>query len=513
MARSVVRRARRAPAVLTVLARHVLRDTSHAARVPAPLRPSVRRPGHRQALDLLAAGELTAARDHAATLGRAGRALADLVDGDLALLTAPVPRHRSPAGSAAAPDGPARVLHLVTNALPEVVAGYTLRTQGIALAQRAAGHDAQVLTRLGFPLLKGHVDAQATVEVEGVPHHRLLPSRLPLRADAALVADVAASAAVVERLRPDVLHAHSNHVNGRVGLALRERFGLPLVYEVRGLLEETWASRAADPETARRSELYRLTRAAETSVMRAADAVVTLSESLLDEVVARGVPADRVHVVPNGVDESWLAHPAPARRGGHLTVGLGGTLNRYEGVHVLVEAVALLRRDGIDVRLLVAGDGPARAGLEKQAADLGLTDAATFTGRLSPDRLREVYGDLDVFCLPRLDLPVTRLVPPLKPIEAMALGLPVVASDLAPLRELVGADRGVLVAPGEPAAWARALSGLAGPEGESRRRALGDAARTWVAETRTWPTAAATYARVHDQITAQSIATNRGETP
>jgi glycosyltransferase involved in cell wall biosynthesis len=272
---------------------------------------------------------------------------------------------------------------------------------------------------------------------------------------------------------------------------------------VRGLLEETWLSRTSDPAAAD-SDFYRLTRAAESDVMRAADAVVTLSAALRDEIAGRGVPAERIHVVPNGVDDAWLepTEPAVRRAENVLRVGIGGTLNAYEGVHVLVDAVALLRAQGTEVRLLVVGDGPARSDLEKQVGERGIADVTTFTGVLPRTSVIAAYRDLDVFCLPRLDLPVTRLVPPLKPLEAMALGVPVVASDLPPLREIVGADRGVLVAPADPAALAAGIQRLA--RGEVRRE-LGDSAHAWVAATRTWPTAAATYQHIYASI--------RGETP
>lgn len=498
----VLRTLRDGPSAATVAARHLLRDTDHAGPLRLPGRSA---PAYDAALAALRAGDLTLARERAGDAGRAGRLLARLVDGELALLTAPLPG--PPTAPAPGPDGP--VLHLVTNALPETVAGYTVRTQGIAAAQHRAGRDVHVLSRLGFPVVKGHLGAPSAVDVAGVAHHRLLPLGLPLRADRCLAADIERSARLVERLRPAVLHAHSNHVNGRVGLALRRRYGVPLVYEVRGLLEETWRSRSphtgGDPEATRRDH-YRLARAAETEVMGAADAVVTLSEALREEVVARGVPADRVHVVPNGVDPRWLDADPVLAADGPLTVGLGGTLNAYEGVDVLVDAVAVLRARGLDVRLLVVGDGPARAELEKRAADRGVADVSTFTGRLPREAVLAAYRHLDVFCLPRLDLPVTRLVPPLKPVEAMALGLPVVASDLPPLREVVGVDRGRLATPGDAHALAAAIATLAPAD---VRRAHGSAARRWVAATRTWDAAATTYQHVY----AQAHASTRGETP
>lgn len=489
-----VRTLRNTPAAATVAARHLLRRSDHVSQVPWSTNPA-----YRSAVAALRAGDLTRARDEGRRAGIPGRLLAHLVDGELGVLGSPVGAAPSFRGAAPAGREHDTVLHLVTNALPETVAGYTVRTQGIAEAQRAAGHDAHVVSRLGFPVVKGHLGAGPRADVRGVPYHRLLPVRLPLRADRALAVDVEHSARLVRELRPTVLHAHSNHVNALVGLALRQRFGIPLVYEVRGLLEETWLSRSSDA-AARDRDLYRLTRSAETAVMSAADAVVTLSGPLRDHIVARGVPAERVFVVPNGVDDAWFGHDPLPHTG--LTVGIGGTLNDYEGVPVLVDAIALLRSQRYDVRLVVVGDGPARAGLEKQVADRGLADVATFTGRLPRDGVIEAYRGLDVFCLPRLDLPVTRLVPPLKPIEAMALGIPVVASDLPPLREVVGPGRGLLTRPGDPADLAAALRPLTDVD---VRRELGAAARTWAAETRTWATAATTYQHVY--------ATTRGETP
>ena len=189
--------------------------------------------------------------------------------------------------------------------------------------------------------------------------------------------------------------------------------------------------------------------------------------------------------------------------GGPLTVGTVGTLNGYEGLDVLVEAVARLRRGGHDVLLRVVGDGPERAALEKLAADRGIADAATFTGRVPRHAVVAQHRAIDVFCVPRHDLPVTRLVPPLKPVEAMALGRPVVASDLPPLREIVsdgrpGRERGLLVPAGDADALADALTHLV--HDPDLRRRLGATAQDWVTRTRTWEAAAQTYDETYTRI-------------
>jgi glycosyltransferase involved in cell wall biosynthesis len=407
---------------------------------------------------------------------------------------------------AAAGPVPGRILHLVTNALPEVTAGYTVRTHSIALAQRRAGLDAQVATRLGFPVTAGAVAAPREVSVDGVPYHRSLPVRwLQSRPDRALAQDIRATARLVRQLRPALLHAHSKYVNGQVALALREDLALPVIYEVRGFLEETWRSRGHGAET----DTYRLARDAETRCMQAVDLVVTLGEVMREEIVDRGVPADQVLVVPNSVDDRFLApppDPADLRKElgiapDEVAVGVISTLNAYEGIDTLVDAVAVLRRGKVPVRLVVVGSGPVAAALRDQAAARGIEAACVFTGRVPFGQIRTYHACLDVFCVPRSDVPVCRLVTPLKPLEAMATGRPVVASDLPPLREIVDDQRtGLLTPPGDADALAERLHELAcDPD---RRTRMGDAARQWVTAHRSWTDAAAVYRAAYEKLGA-----------
>lgn len=536
----------RTPHVLvaaSVARRHLGRGRQHATQIalrvlPAPVRRAANPPLAALARDpatgpvpaaLAAArrGELTEALEYADQAGRRARRLHRHLAGDLAVLTPEAGRagagaagrtpgsvkglgrggrkrpqpEQTPSGRRAAPAPGGRtagaapahprptVLHLVTNALPETVAGYTLRTHGIATAQRAAGLDVHVATRLGFPVTKGHLRASATHDIDGVGYHRLIAT-VPARADDALAKDVERAARLVERLRPSVLHAHTNHLNGQVALALRDRFGIPVIYEVRGFLEET--KRSSDGLV---SETYRLAQQAETWCMEQADAVVTLSQTMADAIIARGIDPAKLTVVANGVPDSLLqgAKTAQLRGNGPLTAGFVGTLNDYEGVDVLIRAVAKA-----GVHLVVVGDGPARARLEAQAEGLPVT----FTGRVPPDEVAAQYAAIDVFCLPRRDLPVTRLVQPLKPLEAMALGRPVIASDLAPLREIVTEQTGRLVPPDDDVALADALTDLAAQP--DLRQALGAAARDWVATNRTWSRAATANADIYAQLEEHS---------
>ncbi|WP_207958379.1 glycosyltransferase family 4 protein, partial [Streptomyces sp. YIM 98790] len=399
----------------------------------------------------------------------------------------PAPAARRPAR----PVVPGRVLHLVTNSPPYRNAGYTVRTLGIVRAQRAAGLDPHVVTRLGFPVAQGVWDGRRVQDLDGVPHHRLLPLLMPSGPAEVLSRNAELAARLVERLRPAVLHAATDHPNGRIALALRRTYGLPVVYEVRGFLEETWLTQA--PGRTAADPAYRAARELETHCMRAADAVITLGEEMKREIASRGVPPDRIHVVPNAVDEEFLRPPpapGPLRAALSLApdepvVGTVATLTPHEGIGTLLRAAAELRRRGTAVRVLVVGDGPQLPVLRRQAEALLPPGTVLFTGRVPHHAVRRHLALLDVFAVPRTADRVCRLVTPLKPVEAMACGIPVVASALPALSELVtDGVHGRLVRPDDPGAWAGALDRLlADPEA---RRRLGAAGRRRVARERTW---------------------------
>lgn len=186
-----------------------------------------------------------------------------------------------------------------------------------------------------------------------------------------------------------------------------------------------------------------------------------------------------------GVDES------------EFVVGSVSKLAAYEGFDVLIDAAALLRDRGVAMRVVLAADGPAGPALIRRAHALGLgPDRVLFLGRIEASRAQALCSALDVFAVPRLDRPVTRLVTPLKPLEAMALGCPVLASDLPALRELTaGGTAAALVHPGDPYALAAQLIALA--QDPAWRLELAAAGRDAVAEGWTWSRLACVYTQLY----------------
>ena len=426
-----------------------------------------------------------------------GRRARRMAQRQIEALTSPLPAwaaQRHDGIVAGAP--PARILHVVTNSLPLTQAGSTIRTQRILESQRDRGWDARAVTRPGYPVTYGDLAAEAVELVDGVPYLRLLPVVMPSeRAVQSAYADMLVE--VVRTWRPHVVHAASDTANARAALEAGRREGIPVAYEVRAFHEDTWLSRHGE-DRARGSDTYRWMRERHTEVMLAADVITTLGERMRDEIVHRGADPDRVFVVPNAVPMGYLdglRSPAESRAllgmDDAFWVGSVATLHEAEGLDVLIDALAILRSEGVDARALIVGDGPARAGLVDQARRLRLPLVSP--GRIPVRDVLPYFDALDVFAMPRADTALNREVTGLKPLEAQARARPVVGSDLPAVREVLVPGAPV-VTPGDAHALAEALRRLLDP-GERQRQ--GDAGHAWIRAERTWPSVTQRYATAY----------------
>jgi glycosyltransferase involved in cell wall biosynthesis/tetratricopeptide (TPR) repeat protein len=401
-----------------------------------------------------------------------------------------------------------RVLHLVGKSTPHAQSGYTIRTQYLTVAQKKLGLEPHVVTQIGFPWTVGRREASPYHVEGGVPHHHLIPAdgALPVRPDELLTLDLVHLAPLVRAVRPAVLHAASDFRNGLLALRLRDAFGLPMVYEVRGFWEESWLSKGRREAG---SESYRWRQERETECMLGADAVVTLSEGMAHEIAERGVPTSKIDIVPNGVDlERFVPvarDPELARRVGvepqEVTLGYVSTFTRYEGVQYLLAAARRLLDLHLPVRVVLVGEGEELPALRRQAFDLGIDDRVAFCGRVRHDEVLSYYGLIDIFVVPRTSDRVSQLVTPLKPYEAMATGRAVVVSDVEALRSMVlpGSTAEVFI-PEDADDLARVAARLI--VDPALRARLGSAARAWVVEHRDWAHLAARYLDVYRRLGA-----------
>jgi PEP-CTERM/exosortase A-associated glycosyltransferase len=383
-----------------------------------------------------------------------------------------------------------RILHILDHSLP-LHSGYSFRTIAILKEQHARGWSTLQLTT---PRQGG--GQAVTEDADGWRFHRT-----PLRGTAAsrlpgvgLLQEMLATAARIDELaqlfRPHILHAHSPVLNALPALWMGRKHGIPVVYEVRSL----WEDAAVDHgTTAEGSVRYRASRWLETFALRRADHVTTICEGLRRDISARGVRADRITVVPNAVDTdafSVTAHRDAELQAllgleGKTVLGFAGSFYGYEGLDLLLEAAAKLLPSHPDLRVLLVGGGPQEEDLKRCAAALGLGDRVIFAGRVPHERMSRYYGLVDVLVYPRRRMRLTEIVTPLKPLEAMAQGRMLVASDVGGHRELVrNGETGFLFSAGDAGALAQTVDSLLRRRSDWPR--LRHQARMFVEAERTW---------------------------
>ncbi len=394
-----------------------------------------------------------------------------------------------------------RILHILDHSLP-MHSGYTFRTRAILKAQQELGWDVRGVTGL-----RHTADGPKVEEADGLIFHRTdgAAVSLPVLREWSEVAAFAERIdALVEQYRPDVLHAHSPVLNALAGLRVARRRGLPFVYEIRAFWEDAAVGNGTGKEGSLR---YGVTKALETWAVRRADAVVVICEGLKADLISRGIDPAKITVSPNGVDLHLFGNPPPRDTAlatdlgldGAETVGFIGSFYDYEGLDDLIAAMPRLVAARPNAALLLVGGGPMEPALRAQAAASSVADRIRFVGRVPHDQVERYYSLIDVLAYPRKQRRLTDLVTPLKPLEAMAQGKLVAASDVGGHRELItDGQTGTLFAADSPSAIAESLSHLfSGRETWDDRR---DQARAFVEKERNWASNIRRYETVYHQI-------------
>lgn len=274
--------------------------------------------------------------------------------------------------------------------------------------------------------------------------------------------------AAARRFRPELIYERYN-LYFLAGTLVARAHRVPLFLEVNSPLAD---------ERARfgRLGLPWLARTLERHVWRSATRVLAVTGVLRDTIAAAGVPRDRIDVVPNGINPAEFAS-LPERATGDSSVVLGfvGFVRDWHGLDTVIAAMAAAT-DGPELRLVVVGDGPARPALEQQAASLGLSRRATFTGLQPREAIPGLVAGFDIALQPL----AVGYASPLKVFEYMAAGRAIVAPDQPNIREVLSdGETAVLFAPGEQGSMWQAIRRLAADA--ALRQRLGAAARAEIA--------------------------------
>ncbi|WP_404334205.1 TIGR04063 family PEP-CTERM/XrtA system glycosyltransferase [Sphingomonas sp. MMS12-HWE2-04] len=394
-----------------------------------------------------------------------------------------------------------RILHILDHGLP-VHSGYTFRTRALLKAQIARGWEVAAVTG------PRHGPSDSAEEI--VDGLRFFRTALPKPAPTPIgewreVRDFKRRILEVARgFQPDILHAHSPVLDAMAGQGAARALGLPLVYEIRAFWEDAAVGNGTGVEGNLR---YRVTRALETRAVRQADAVAVICEGLRDDLIGRGIDADKIFVSPNGVDLNVFGEPLPYDSAlaeaigvtGAETIGFIGSFYDYEGLDGLIAAMPALVALRPSMRLVMVGGGPMEEALRAQAEASPVADRIRFVGRVPHEQVERYYSLIDVLVYPRKHMRLTDLVTPLKPIEAMAQRRLVAASDVGGHRELIrDGDTGTLFRPDDPQALAHAVAGLFADRDlwEARR----ERARAFVESERNWATNVARYDSVYQKL-------------
>ncbi|MBW5798985.1 glycosyltransferase [Halomonas elongata] len=387
------------------------------------------------------------------------------------------------------------VLYCLHQSVPHATNGYSTRSHGVAVGLQQAGFKVRATTRPGFPWDAGAKEVNRgyhEAEVEGVTYAACAGwdlSKTPLDYYLAEAADHYVREA--QTSGAEVIAAASNHITALPALMAARRLGLPFVYEVRGLWEVTQAS--TQPEWAG-SERYQLMRELEQQAAGEADLVITLTEELADELVGWGVARERIEVVPNAVNAERFQPMQPDAaiaeelklKPGIPVIGYAGSAVAYEGLELLLEAMAKLKKSGQDFAFVLVGDGKVIDTVKAKAKELGIEDQCRFTGRVPFEQVPNYLSCMDIMPIPRLSSAVTEMVSALKPLEAMAMGKALVLSDVSPHITMAGKNglRARLFEKDNVEALRDALQALI--DSPEERKRLGQAARAWIEQERTW---------------------------
>jgi glycogen(starch) synthase len=400
-----------------------------------------------------------------------------------------------------------KILHVFDHTLP-LHSGYTFRSAAILRNQRKLGWETFHLSgpkQINCSVLEEDADG---LHFYRTPKPTGLLASLPGGDPFAVMRAIEKRLLGLAReLQPHVIHAHSPVLDAVPAIRVGRKLGIPVVYEIRAFWEDAAVDHGSTKEDSMR---YKLTRALETWAVKKADAVTVICEGLRSDLVARGIEPGKITVIPNAVDIDKFSVGGKPDAELKMKLGLGtsrvlgfiGSFYAYEGLDLLIAALPAIIRQMPDVKVLLVGGGPQDTALKQQVMALDLKDRVVFTGRVPHDEVNRYYDLIDVLVYARHPMRLTNLVTPLKPLEAMAQGRLMVASDVGGHKELIQDGKtGVLFHAGSVDDLASKVMGLLNHEqGWGSMKQNG---RQFVETERNWAASVSRYQGVYGGLLKQ----------
>ena len=390
-------------------------------------------------------------------------------------------------------------LHVLDHSLPSLD-GYAIRSGHIVNFQAGMGFTPVVVTSSQQEDSNGAVDV-----IEGIKHYRSVnykESSIPFYRELKRIKRMAGKIdEVVSKENPDLIHAHSPCLWGAAAARVAKRRSLPFVYEIRGFWEDAAVDRGFTTETSLR---YRFTRWLETKVAKSANVVTTIAEHMREDLIERGIAAEKIVMVPNGVDSERFSETTYDQQlaeelnvNERNCVGYIGSLFVWEGVEDFVRSAPRIVAGNPNTLLIIVGGGECADAIRDLIDELGVGDHVKYIGRVPHDQVKRYYSIMDILVYPRKHTRHTETVTPLKPLEAMSMGKAIVSSDVGGLAELIADGTGLTFQSGNPDDFAAKIIELL--QAEDRRKEMGKRAREHMIQNRDWKKLITTYKQVYDQ--------------
>lgn len=392
------------------------------------------------------------------------------------------------------------IAHIMHDSVP-MVSGYSIRGKYIVETQKKLGFDPFVITS------PAQTSENRYENINGIDYFRVHPEnykpgkklpflwRYPFRRKFR-----EHISKVLGNREIDLIHAHEVFNVSQVALDISEKHGKKLVLELRGVVED---SDIANNRLRYRGLKYMIDKWEKTHVMKKADAVVTISTHLKEDLVNRGISSEKIFIVPNGVDSDRFNKTERNVKlvekygvSGCKVLGYVGSLRKLEGLDLVVLALKRILKSRPEVRLFLIGRGPEKNNLMDMVKKAGVKDNVIFIDNIEHDSILDYYSLIDIIILPRIKSRVNELVTPLKPLEAMAAEKCVLASDVGGLRELINDNTTGMLFQAENSSEfvEKALALLNNRE---KMRELSCAAKKWVAHERDWKKIVEKYREVY----------------